>query len=364
MSPGSGALSSQSMSSDAPEGSDREKPQVPGAAVTPRTGRRRLGRGALAVLGPAVPLVTLGVIFTAVNMQFLTAGNLRGIIEQNVVIIVAAVGATFVILAGSIDLSVEGVILTSSVVVALLVKNSATGMDLGGWAVLAGCLVGTLFGLVSGLVHAYARIPSFAVTLGTWYIGVGLSTVLQSHFAQQGVVINDTGITKLAIENKLGFSSLAFIALGVVIAGFLIQRFTMLGRRAYAVGGNESVARSSGVPVRRVKVGIFALAGTIYGFAGFISVTRYGSLGSGVSSGSILFAVITAIVVGGVSLAGGRGGVVHALLGVMTLGVLTNGLVLSGVAPFYQPIVQGALIATALAIGAWHTVRRTREIVK
>jgi ribose transport system permease protein len=318
----------------------------------------------LGALRPAVPLITLCVIFTAVNSQFLTVSNLQGIVEQNVVITVAAVGATFVILMGAIDLSVEGVILTSSVVVALLVQNTATSANLGVIGILAGCLTGTVFGVVNGVLNTYARIPSFAVTLGTWYIGVGLQTVLQSHFARQGVVITDPGLTHLAINNKLGFSSLAFIALGVVVVGFLIQRFTMLGRRAYAVGGNETVARMSGIHVGLVKVGIFALAGTIYGLAGFISVTRYGGLGSGVSSGSILFAVITAVVVGGTSLAGGRGGVIYTVLGVLTLGVLNNGMILSGVPPFYQQIVQGGLIVFALGVGAWQTTRKTREIVK
>jgi ribose transport system permease protein len=315
-------------------------------------------------LRPAVPLLTLCVIFTAINSQFLTVANLRGVFEQNLVLVIAAVGATFVILTGGIDLSIEGVILTSSVVVALLLQNTATGSDFGPLAILLGCLVGTAFGIVNGVLHAYARIPSFAVTLGTWYAGVGLSTVLQAHFAREGVVITDGGITRLAIQDKAGFSSLAFITFGVVVFGFLIQRLTMLGRRAYAVGGNENVARMSGIRVDRVKVGIFALAGTIYGFAGFVSVTRYGGLGSGVSSGSILFAVITAVVVGGTSMAGGRGGVFYSLLGVLTLGVLTNGMILSGVPPFYQPIVQGALIVIALGVGAWQTTRKSREIVK
>jgi ribose transport system permease protein len=315
-------------------------------------------------LRPLLPLLTLCVIFTAVDRQFLDIGNLRGIVEQNVVIMVAAIGATFVILTGAIDLSVEGVLLASSVVVALLVQNDATSANLGVLGILAGCLVGTAFGVVNGVLNAYGRIPSFAVTLGTWYIGVGLQTVLQAHYAQSGVMITDPTINGLVLQNKGGFSSLTLLALGVLVIGYLSQRFTMLGRRAYAVGGNETIARMSGVPVARSKVLIFALAGTIYGFAGFLSVTRYGGLGSGVSSGAILFAVITAIVVGGTSLGGGRGGVIHTVLGVLTLGVLSNGLVLSGVPPFYQPIVQGALIVVALGVGAWNTTRKTREIVK
>ena len=345
---------------------------VPSQEIGPKVGRgfrgsralRTLRRLLLRALRPAAPLITLCVIFTAINSQFLTVSNLQGIVEQNVVIMVAAVGATFVILMGAIDLSVEGVILTSSVVVALLVQNTATSANLGVLGIIAGCLTGTVFGVVNGVLNTYARIPSFAVTLGTWYIGVGLSTVLQSHFARQGVEITDPGLINLAINNKVGFSSLAFIAVGVVVVGFLIQRFTMLGRRAYAVGGDETVARISGIRVGLVKVGIFALAGTIYGLAGFISVTRYGGLGSGVSSGSILFAVITAVVVGGTSLAGGRGGVIYSLLGVLTLGVLNNGMVLSGVPPFYQQIVQGGLILFALGVGGWQTTRKTRAIVK
>jgi ribose transport system permease protein len=315
-------------------------------------------------LRPLLPMLTLLVIFAVANHHFLSLGNLRGIVEQNAVIMVAAVGATFVILTGAIDLSVECVLLASSAVVALLVRNDATSANFGALGIVAGCLVGMVFGLVNGTLTAYGRIPSFAVTLGTWYIGVGLTTVLQARFAAAGVRITDPSVTALAVANKVGLSSLSFMALGVVVVGYLIQRFTVLGRRAFALGGNESIVRMSGISVARVKLAVFALAGAIYGFAGFVSVTRYGGLASGVSSGSLLFTVITAIVVGGTSLAGGRGGVLHTVLGVLTLGVLTNGMVLSGIPPFYQPIVQGALIVVALGVGAWQTTMKTREIVK
>lgn len=324
---------------------------------------RRVPPAAMHVLRPLLPLVTLCVIFTIINPHFITPGNLRGIVEGNVVQIIAAVGATFVIVMGGIDLSVEGVILASSVVVALLVKNNATAADLGLLGVVAGCLLGTLFGIVNGALNVFGRIPSFAVTLGTWYIGVGLQTVLQAHFAQSGVQVSDTTITGLADENLGGFSTLTLIAVVVVVIAFLIERHTLLGRRAYAVGGDETVARQSGVPVKRTKLWIFALAGTLYGLAGFVYVVRFGGLGSGVSSGSILFAVITAVVVGGTSLSGGRGGVLYSFVGVLTLGALNNGLVLSGVNPFYQQIVQGGLIVVALSVATRRRVS-LREIVK
>jgi ribose transport system permease protein len=335
----------------------------PSQYATAEPGARGWVPAAFRVLRPLLPLVTLCVIFTIVNPHFMTPQNLRGVVESNVVQIVAAVGATFVILTGGIDLSVEGVILASSVAVALLVKNSATAADLGVLGVLAGCLLGTLFGIVNGALNVFGRIPSFAVTLGTWYVGVGLQTVLQAHFAQNGVTVSDNTITGLATENKGGFSDLTLIAVGVVIVAFLIERYTLLGRRAYAVGGDETVARQSGVPVRQTKLWIFALAGTLYGLAGFVYVVRYGGLGSGVSSGSILFGVITAVVVGGTSLSGGRGGVLYSVVGVLTLGVLNNGLVLSGVNSFYQQIVQGVLIVVALSVATRRRVNR-REVVK
>jgi ribose transport system permease protein len=326
-----------------------------------RTSRSALG--ALRVLRPILPLVTLCVIFTVINPHFITPTNLRGIVESNVVEIIAAVGATFVIVTGGIDLSVEGVILVSSVAVALLVKNSATAANLGLFGALIGCLLGTLFGLTNGALNVFGRIPSFAVTLGTWYIGVGLQTVLQAHFAQNGITVTDATITGMATEDKAGFSTLTLIALAIVIIAFVIERYTLLGRRAFAVGGDESVARMSGVPVRRTKILIFTLAGTLYGLAGFVYVVRFGGLGSGVSNGSILFGVITAIVVGGTSLSGGRGGVLYSFLGVLTLGALTNGLVLSGVNPFYQQIVEGALILVALTVATRRRLNRL-EIVK
>lgn len=338
----------------------------PSQEATAETVGQRSGRGvldALRVLRPILPLVTLCVIFTVINPHFITPANLRGIVESNVVEIIAAVGATFVIITGGIDLSIEGVILASSVAVALLVKNSATAANLGLFGALVGCLLGTLFGLANGALNVYGRIPSFAVTLGTWYVGVGLQTVLQAHFAQNGVTVMDATITGMATEDKGGFSTLTLIAVAVVIIAFVIERYTLLGRRAFAVGGDEAVARLSGVPVRKTKIWIFALAGTLYGLAGFVYVVRFGGLGSGVSNGSILFGVITAIVVGGTSLSGGRGGVLYSFVGVLTLGALNNGLVLSGVNPFYQQIVQGALIVLALSVTTRRRLNRL-EIVK
>ncbi len=313
-----------------------------------------------------LPLLVLCVIFTALNSAFLRTNNLEGIVNQNAVLAVAAVGETFVVLAGGIDLSLEGVMAISSLLVALLVQNTANSLNLGVLGIVIGCLAGTLFGIVNGVLNTAGRVPSFASSLGLWYVGLGLEAFIAIHFAQAGVNITSPGINALVVENKAGLSSLALIAIAVVLLGYLVQRFTTFGRRAVAIGINDTLSRAAGIRVSRIKIAVFGLAGTLFGFAGFMSVTQYGGVSSNTAStsGNTLFSVITALVIGGTSLAGGKGGVLYSGLGVLTLGVLADGMVLSGVPSFDQELVSGGLIIVALAAGAWQTTRRNREIVK
>jgi len=324
--------------------------------------RRSLPRPVLLLL----PLLLLCVIFTALNHSFLSTNNLEGIINQNAVVAMAAVGETVVVLAGGIDLSIEGVMAISSLICALLVANNANSIDLGILGIFIGCAAGTVFGLVNGLLNTFGKVPSFAGSLGLWYVGLGLEALIAIHFSPAGVNITSPGVTSLVIENKAGLSWLALISIAAVVFGYLAQRFTTFGRRVLAVGINQSLADAAGVRVRRTKIAAFTLAGTLYGIAGFMSVTQYGGISSNTSStsGQTLFAVITALVIGGTALSGGKGGFLYTGLGILTLGVLNDGMVLSGVPAFDQELVSGGLIIVALSLGAWQTTRRSRELVK
>jgi ribose transport system permease protein len=316
-----------------------------------------LGRRVLDA-GPVLALVLLVVVFSLASGRFLTVPNAGSIANQAAILLVLATGATFVILLGGVDLSVEGVMATSSLVTVLLAANDRNSLHLGYLAVLVGTAVGALIGLVNGLLHTRMRIPSFMVTLGTGAIGIGIATVL---FGGQPPRLLDDGLRAWGTERVAGFPRLLLIAVLVLALGYLIQRLTRIGRYILVIGGDEQIAKLSGVSVPRYKVYAFVLSGTASGLAGAMASTQLGVGDVQVGSGQ-MFATITAVVVGGTALTGGRGGVLQTLIGVLLISVLANGLILVGVNPSIQRSVQGVVIVLAIAATAWTQRHRLRVI--
>jgi ribose transport system permease protein len=329
-----------------------------GAPAAPAAARRRLVRRA-ANAGPVLALILLCVLFTVLNSRFLTVGNLRSIGDASAILLVLAVGATFVILLGGIDLSVEGVMATSSLVTVLLAANDRNGNDLGYLAVLGGVATGALFGLLNGILHVRLRIPSFMVTLGTGAVGIGIATVL---FGGQPPRLLDEGLRGWGIGRWGGIPRVVFVAVIVLAIGYFVQRYTKVGRYAYVIGGDEQIARLSGIPIPRFKVVAFVVSGTAAGLAGVMAAGRLGVGDVQIGSGQV-FATITAVVVGGTLLSGGRGGVLQTLVGALLISVLANGLILSGVSPYVQKAVQGGVIVVAVAATGW-TARHRIRVVK
>jgi ribose transport system permease protein len=292
------------------------------------------------------------------NPRFATMGNLRNIADQSAVALVLAVGLTFVILMGAIDLSVEGVMAACSLSFALLVLNDRNPNDLGLLAVVIAIGVGASFGLVSGLVNTRLKIPSFMVTLGMWSVGLGVGAVL---FGGRPPRIRDMELRSWGLETWFGFSRLTFVAVAVVILGFVIQRFTRAGRYAYVIGGGEDVARLSGINVARYKTIIFVFAGSLMGLAAAMNSLRLGVGAVDVGSGR-LFTTIAAVVIGGTLLSGGRGGVLHSVVGVFIMTVLANGMILTGVPSPVQRAVQGVIIVMAVVATTWPHRERLRVI--
>lgn len=306
-----------------------------------------------------IALVVLVVVFSAISPQFRTIRNLQEIADAAAVLAVLASGISFVLLLGAIDLSLPGVIGACAMTVSLLVTNSRTGLELGLVGIGATVLLGATFGATSGLVATRLRVPTFMTTLGMSAVGLGVATIL---FGGVRPVVLDPLVDGLATGRVIGFTRLTWLAVLAVGIGWAVQRHTRIGRYATAIGGAEDIMRLSGVAVDRWKVLAFAVAGAFYGLGAVMVTARLGSGVVEAGSGTD-FAAITAAVIGGTLLSGGRGGVLHSMIGVLVLTVLDNGLILAGVSPYVQQAVQGIIVVVAVAAAAW-PVRHRLGVVK
>ncbi|GAA5057258.1 ribose transport system permease protein [Thermocatellispora tengchongensis] len=309
--------------------------------------------------GPAAALLALVAVFAVLSPQFRTLGNLQNLLDAGAVLAVVTIGATYVLILGCIDLSAAGVMGACALAVSLLVANSRTALDLGPLGVLLVVALGAAFGCLSGVLSVGLKVPSFMTTLGVSAIGLGVATVL---FAGVQPTVSDPWLLQWASGRWLGFTRLTYLALATVALAWLVQRYTRLGRYALAIGGGEDILRLSGIRVGRYKVAAFTLAGACYGLAAVMITAQ---LGSGIvqAGAGLSFAAITAAVVGGTQLAGGRGGVAHSMVGVLILTVLANGLVLIGVSPYAQRAVQGVIVVFAVGATLW-PLRHRLEVVK
>ncbi|WP_309617758.1 ABC transporter permease [Salinibacterium sp.] len=337
----------------APAMTDKTPSRPSTRAETARTFPRTWGEP-VALVGA---LVVLGITFTILNPRFGTLTNLQNILDQSALPLIIGVGATLVILLGSIDLSVEGVMGASGMTFVLLSANSRGGPDLGILAFVAAIAVGTALGAVSGTIYTKVKVPSFIVTLGMWFVGLGIATVL---FGTETIpsLTNDE-LSTWSSQLTFGLPNAFLLAAVVVIGGAALLRFTRLGRVILSIGNNELIARGNGVSVDRFKIFVFIIAGALSGLAGAIASIQLGS-GSATVGVGLLFVTIPAVVIGGTSLGGGKGGVLRTALGVILLTVLNNGLILAGVSPNYQSAVSGAILVAAIVAAAWSQRDRLR----
>lgn len=333
---------------------DSPAPGVPAHAPAPGKHRRFEVRS----LGEVGALVVLIIVFAALNPStFLSIGNVRTILDQAATPLIVGVGATLIVLMGSIDLSVEGVMGAAGMAFILSTENSRGSLDLGPAAFVVGIALGAALGVAAGLIHTSLKVPSFIVTLGFWFVGLGIATVL---FGTESIpLLPDGGVKAWPNSNLLGLPHSFWLAVLVVLIGWVLTRFTRVGRNAFAIGDNEDVARSNGIAVGRTKLFIFTLAGAFSGLAGILAIMRLGA-GSPTVGGGVLFVTVAAVVIGGTSLGGGRGGVLRTALGVLMLTVLTNGLILSGVSSSVQSGVSGAVLIVAIIAAAWPLRNRLR----
>jgi len=311
----------------------------------------------MATWAPVIVLALLCMIIAVINPNFLSIGNFVRMSQEAAIPLVLGLGATFIILMGSIDLSVEGVLTLGAVILSMLVLNGMNDNDLGIIAVVLVLIVGALVGFVNGVIHVRLRVPSFMATLGSWFIGVGIANALLGGMATR---INDPWIRGLAIKRILGLPWGVWLALACLAVALVIQNYTRLGRYIYALGGGEELAALSGISVARVRIATFTLAGVFYAIGGILAAAQLG-LGNAQIGNGRLFTTVTAVVVGGTSLSGGQGGVLQTFVGVLIVVVLSNGMVLMGVPPSFQIGFQGLMIIGAVALSI---DRKLMKIVK
>jgi ribose transport system permease protein len=304
------------------------------------------------VAGSSTPigliLVALIVVFSVMESDaFLDSANARNIATDAAVLLVLATGMTFVIITAGIDLSIGAVLVFSGVVSAKAMN--AVGGD--NWGVifvgLAVALAGGLaWGLINGFLIAKAKIPAFVVTLGTLGMALGASLVITGGVDEREVpfkLITTIG-TGRAFDQ---IPWLVVIAFAVAIVFGIILAATRFGRYTYAIGSHEEAARRAGIPVDRHLIKIYALAGTLAGLAGFLSLARFSTTTIGGHDTDNL-AAIAAVVIGGTSLFGGIGTLLGSVFGVFIPAVLENGFVIVGVNPFWQEIAVGAVLIGAV----------------
>lgn len=306
--------------------------------------RRRLAQLAIK-WGPLITLIVLCVGIAILNPRFLTIRNFQAIAKQTSILLILSMGSCFVILMGCIDLSIEGLMAISSVIVSFLILNNRTELDWGLLGILIAVAASTFMGFTNGLIHTKARIPSFMATLGMLSIGTGLATWLYGGYA---IRILDPVLSEWAKGYIFGIPRLAVVAAVLFAFGIFIEKYTRLGRYAFAIGGGEDLAQLSGIPVARYKVIIFTLAGFFYGVAGVLNAARIGAGTARV--GEYLFMSITAVVVGGTALTGGVGGIIQTLIGALIVTVITNGMILLDVHDYIQMTVHGIIVTVAVIL--------------
>nr|WP_245824134.1 ribose ABC transporter permease [Sporomusa malonica] len=293
-------------------------------------------------MGPLLGLLLISLALALLSDRFLTVNNLLNVTRQVSLNAIISVGMTLVILTGGIDLSVGSIVAMAGSITAGLM---AAGQGMG-TAVIAGMVVGSILGLINGLLITKGKIPPFIATMGMMTVARGYTLVYT-----EGRPI--TGLTEdfrwLGAGYIMGIPVPVVIMALIFISAYFLLKKNQLGRYIYAIGGNEEAARLSGISTKKILVTVYTLSGLLAGLSGIILTSRLNSAQPTAGMGFELDA-IAAVVLGGTSLAGGLGTIGGTLVGAMIIGVLDNGLNLLNVSSFYQQVAKGAVILLAVLL--------------
>jgi ribose transport system permease protein len=310
------------------------------------SGARRLIGNLLAspLTLPLFGLVVVSTLMAFASPNFFSLDNLLNVLRQVSIVGILAVGMTFVILTGGIDLSVGAVMALVGTISAGLIVNYGVPAEL---ALSLGLLLGLTIGLFNGALVAWGKMPSIIVTLATMGMARGIGLIYSGGYPISGI---PSWISWFGV-GRIGVVPVPVVAMLVIYAiAWIVLERTPFGRHVYALGGNETAARLSGVKTRLVKLVVFGIAGLTSSLAAIILTGR---LMSGQPNAGVGFELdaIAAVVLGGTAISGGRGLILGTLIGAVLLGILNNGLNLMGINPYLQDVIKGAIILLAIYIG-------------
>jgi ribose transport system permease protein len=293
--------------------------------------------------GTVAILIALLIVATSMSNVFLTERNIINVLRQSAGTSLMAIGMLFVILTRGIDLSVGSIAALGSVLSAILIQQYGTGVSVGG-ALLAGAGCG----LISGVLVAFLKLPPFVTTLAMMTVARGLSLIVSTG---QPIQMGDAG----ALVTAFGSGSVAglpypvvLMAVVFVIAGIVLN-YTRFGRLVKAIGSNVEAVRLSGIPVAFYTTSVYVISGVLAAAAGIVSTSRTGIGSANIGVGAELDA-IAAVVIGGASLMGGRGGVFNTFIGVIVLGIIANMMNLARVPGYHQQVFMGCIIIGAMLL--------------
>jgi ribose transport system permease protein len=293
-----------------------------------------------------IALVILVILVTLFNPKFLTLDNIFNLLQHTSVNAIIAIGMTLVILTSGIDLSVGSLLALTGAIIASLI-----GMEVNGFlALAAGLLLGAFIGGCTGVIIAKGKVQAFIATLVMMMLLRGLTMIysngetISPGFSASADILDWFGMGRpLGIPTPIWMMAIAFICV------WFLLNHTQLGRYIYALGGNEAATKLSGINVDRVKIITYSLCGLLVALASIIELARVSAAPSNAGTGYELDA-IAAVVLGGTSLAGGRGRITGTLIGALILGILGNALNLFGVSPFYQTVVKALVLLLAVLV--------------
>jgi len=317
--------------------------EVPEAEAGPSFLTRLFG---ISALGPFIALILVGAFFALKSDRFLTGGNLSLVLQQTIEVGTLAIGQTLIILTAGIDLSNGAVMALGSIVMTKLAVESGVSPIL---AIILGIAACVGFGFLNGALVTGIKLPAFIVTLGTLNIAFALTHIYSGEATISGL---PGAMTWLGDTFKIGGTAVTYgtvVMLGMYAVTWFVLTQAPVGRHVYALGNNPEAVRLAGVHVRRLLIGVYATAGLIYGIAALLLVART-QVGDPAAGQTDNLDSITAVVLGGTSLFGGRGSVIGTLIGALIVSCIRNGLTLLGVDSIYQVLITGILVIVAVAV--------------